>query len=1051
MITKITKFFIQRPVLFWSLMVGIVIAGVLSFVQMPKLEDPAVAGKQAMVVVPYMGASAHEVELRVAQVMEEELRTLPKVKRIQSECRPNMALIKVEYDWGLMMKDLEQSFDLLRRKVGAAKGKLPQDCYDPIVVDDMMDVYGIFYSFTGPGYSFEELNDYAQVIKRELLAVPGVKRINIAGNRDEVINIRVSKEVISRNGLLPTQIMMSLQNAGKVVPAGSYQKDSDKIQFRVSDAVDNEADIREMLIRTADGKQVRLGDIATVERTYSDPQRNGFFVNGEPALAICMAMEEGAIVPDVGKAVDAKLAEVMKRVPVGMTTDKIFFQPDKVTDAINSFMWNLLESVAIVILVLIFAMGFRSGLIIGSGLVLTIAMTFPLLLGMGTTLQRISLGAFIVAMGMLVDNSIVVMDGILIDRRRGMGPNTFLYRIGQNTAMPLLGATIIAASTFIGVYLSPDTAGEYAGDLFKVLSVSLLASWVLALVQVPVFAKTMMPMRDKAHQDSTKQVMNSPMHRFVRGAISKLIEHKAVTIVASVLLLVCCMFNMTKVKNLFFPDFDYKQFVVEYYLPSQTDPDRVKHDLMEMTDLLRQNDKVERVAACMGSAPAHYCLVRPMTNGGDCYGELIVDTKDYKTLVEQFPIIRQQLREKYPDAYIRLRKYNFSIVTSHLVEVQFAGPDPQVLRELSAKAEAIMRKSPYADPYSVGNNWNPMAKSIVADYNRMDGVRCGIERSDVGNALQAATDGKVVGVLNDKEKQVLINLQVRNEDGSRIQNLEDIPVWSTMNLHGAEVDPAALMSGAVDFNKIKQQMFTAVPLSAVARNIHMGWEENLVYRVNGQRAIEAQCDPNIDLYEGTAAKLKESIKEEIEAISLPDGYSMKWLGEGETSDDAVSNILKYVPITMFLILGILLLLFNNWKKVALILICFPFVFCGIVPALLIFKQPFTFMAIIGFMGLMGMMIKNSIVLVDEINRLQREEKILPYNAVIEATVSRVRPVVMASLTTILGMLPLLTDPMYGSMAITIMSGLGVGTLITLILLPILYTAFFHIRKPNNNA
>ncbi|MBO4332449.1 MAG: efflux RND transporter permease subunit [Paludibacteraceae bacterium] len=1044
---KITKFLMGRPVLFWSLIVGIIIAGVLSFIQMPKLEDPAVAGKQAMVVIPYMGATAHEVELKVAQLMEEELRTLPKVRKIKSECKPGMAMITVEFEWTLLMKDLEQSFDLLRRKVNDAKGRLPQDCYDPIVVDDMMDVYGIFYSLTGPGYTFNELNDYAKVIKRELLSVPGVKRINIVGNRSEVINIRISKEKIARNGLIPTQLMMNLQNAGKVIPAGNFQNGSDKVQFRISNAIDNEDDIRDMLIQTHDGKQVRLGDIATIEREYAEPQRNGFFVNGEPALAICLTMEGNAVVPDVGKAVDKKLAEVMKRIPVGMTTDKIFFQPDKVDEAIDSFMLNLLESVLIVIIVLIFAMGFRSGVIIGSGLVLTIALSFPILLCMGTTLQRISLGAFIVAMGMLVDNSIVIMDGILIDRRRGYGPKTYLYRIGQNTAMPLLGATIIAASTFIGIFLSPDTAGEYAGDLFLVLSVSLLASWILALTQVPVFSKTLLPARDSSARQNTSKVMNSPMHRFVRSAIDKLIEYKKTTIAVSVALLVFCMANMVHVKNLFFPDFDYKQFVVEYYLPSQTDPDKVKHDLLEMTEMLRKNEHVERVAASMGCAPAHYCLVRPMTNGGDCYGELIVDTKDYNTLVEQLPIIRDQLRSLYPDAYIRLRKYNFSIGTSHLVEVQFSGPDPEVLRRLSAKAEAIMRKSQYVDPYSVQNNWNPTGKSIIAEYNRQDGLRCGIERSDVGNALQAATDGLTVGVINDHENQVLINLQVRNADGSHITELGDIPVWSTLNLHAVDVNPATLMTGAVDMNQIKEKMFTAVPLSAVARNIHMGWEENLVYRVNGERAIEAECDPNSDLYEATAAKLKEDVKEEIDAIPLPDGYSRKWLGESETSDDALVNMLKYVPITMFLILGLLLLLFNNWKKVALILICFPFVFCGIVPTLILFKQPFTFMAIIGFMGLMGMMIKNSIVLIDEINRLQTEEKVNPYKAVVEATVSRVRPVIMASLTTILGMIPLLPDPMYSSMAITIMSGLTVGTLITLVLLPIFYTAFFHIRKP----
>ena len=283
--------------------------------------------------------------------------------------------------------------------------------------------------------------------------------------------------------------MTSLQSAGKTVNSGRYQTGDERIAVYVDSDVENEEDIRNLLIQTMDGRKLRLGDIAKVERAYSEPQRNGFFVRGEPALAICIAMEANAIVPDVGKAVDAKLAEVMKVVPVGFETEKIFFQPDKVDSAISSFMLNLLESVGIVILVLIFTMGYRSGLIIGFGLVLTIAISFPILLVCGTTLQRISLGAFIVAMGMLVDNAVVIMDGILIDKKRGLPQSDYLFRIGRNTAMPLLGATIIAVSTFLAVFLSPDTAGEYAGDLFLVLCVSLLASWILVLVQVPICAK----------------------------------------------------------------------------------------------------------------------------------------------------------------------------------------------------------------------------------------------------------------------------------------------------------------------------------------------------------------------------------------------------------------------------------------------------------------------------------------------------------------------------------------------------------------------------------
>lgn len=1043
---KVTEFFVKNPTIFWSLMVGILIAGVLAFIQMPKLEDPAVSAKQAMVVVVYPGASAHEVELNVAQTVENELKALPDVNKIKTECQNGQAIFTVEFKMTVLNKDLEQHFDLVRRKANDLSMKLPQGCYAPIVIDDMMDVYGIFYAVTGDGFDYNELDRYAKYIKLELSDVKGVKRINIAGNRSEVINITLSKEMISRNGIIPTQIMATLQSVGKPVNAGKYASGTDKVQIRISNPTDDVEEIRNTLISTMNGKQMRLGDIAKIEREYATPQTNGFFVNNRPAIAVCITMEGDAIVPDVGKAVDQRLAETMTKIPAGINVEKIFFQPDKVDEAISSFMVNLVESVAIVILVLIFTMGFRSGVIIGFGLVLTVAVSFPILLMMGTTLQRISLGAFIVAMGMLVDNAIVIMDGILVDKKRGLAPKTYLYRIGQNTALPLLGATIIAASTFLSVYLSPDSAGEYAKDLFLVLCVSLLASWFLALIQVPVCAKSWLPAREKAKGGNNGEVLNSPVHRFVRRAISFLIDHKKSTIATAFVLLGVCIFGMTKVKNLFFPDFDYKQFIVECYFPAQSDPDYVRDQLFDMTEKLRQNPKIERVASSMGSAPAYYCLARPMTSGGECYGELMVDCKDYNTVVEQIPAVRELLRKEYPDAYIRIRKYNFSISTSHTVEAEFSGPDPAELKSLSHQAEEIMRQCEYVDPYSVQNNWKPKSKNLTVDFLPQNALSAGITRNDVAQALLAATDGQPVGVLNDGDKTVPINLLVRNDDGSRIDDLDNIPVWSMMNVRMTDDDAQTLMAGGMSMDELQDKMYRSVPLSSVARDIKVDWEEQTVRRLNGRRAIEAECDPNPYNPDATPAKVMSEIQDKIEFIPLPDGYKLRWAGEGELQGDAVSNILKYVPLTIFIILVALLLLFNSWKKVLLILICFPFVFCGITPALLGTGQPFTFMSIIGLIGLIGMMCKNAIVLVDEINRRCKEEKETPYESVVNATVSRVRPVIMASLTTIVGMLPLVPDPMYGSMAVTIMGGLTVGTVITLILLPILYTALFHIRK-----
>lgn len=1043
---RLTQYFMNHRTLFWSLMVGIIVAGIIAFNTMPKLEDPAVPVKQAMVAVPYPGASAHEVELNVAQIMEDELRALPNVNKVKSECQNGLALITVEFKMTVTTDQLEQHFDLFRRKVNDISSKLPSGTHSPIVMDDMMDVYGIFYALQGDGYDYPELTRQAKYLRRQLLSVPGVKRVTIGGTRDESVDITLSRDELSRNGLLPTQIMMALQQAGKPVSAGTQKAEDEQMRINVTEGVTSVDDLRNLRIKTPNGGIVRLGDVAKIERSLTTPQRNALFVNGKSAISICVALENDAVVPDVGKAVDAKLQETLKTMPAGLSTEKVFFQPDKVSEAISDFMINLLESVLIVVVVLILFMGWRSGVIIGFGLILTIALSFPILLQCGTTLQRISLGAFIVAMGMLVDNAVVIMDGILVDKRRGL--KDYLFRIGRNTAWPLLGATVIAAATFLAIYLSPDSAGEYAGDLFLVLCVSLLASWVLALIQVPVCAKVWLPKSKSSDANGNSQApaLNSPMHRWIRRAIDWLMRYRVWVLSGSCAMLILCGVGMTKVKNVFFPDFDYKQFVIECYFPSQTSPEATQQQLLKMGHELSAKRDIERVVVSTGAAPARYCLVRPMSSGGDRYGELIVDCKDYETVVKNIPAIRKELRAKYPGAYIRIRKYNFSIATSHTVEVEFSGPDPAVLRQLSAKAEAIMRKCPYVDPYSVQNNWNPTSKTVVADFDTQSALRSGYSRSDVANALQAATEGMPVGVMTDGDKMLVTRLHVVNADGSKIEDLSQIPVWSTTSVNiDPEAAKTALMSGNSD--AIMNNAFKAVPLGSLTKGVRLGWEENVVRRLNGQRVIEAECDPNPNNPEATTAKVQQAIQAEIDAIPLPDGYGRRWVGEGEQTNEALGNIMKFMPLTIFLILLILLVLFNSWKKVTLILICFPFVLCGIVPALLITDTPFTFMAIIGFMGLIGMMIKNSIVLVDEIGRLQTEEGYEPYQAVVEATVSRVRPVLMASLTTIVGMIPLIPDPMYSSLAITIMGGLGIGTLITLLLLPLFYTAIMRIKKP----
>jgi multidrug efflux pump subunit AcrB len=1042
---RILEFFLQRRTLFWSLMIGILFMGYLSYQRMPKLEDPAVAIKQASVIVMYPGADAHRVELDVAQTMEDALRTLPDIRKIKTECIDGRATFSVEFLKETPMEEIEQHFDMLRRKVNDTARKLPTGCMAPMVVDDMMDVYGLFYAFSGDGYSYDELERYAKLIRRELLTVKGVKRINIGGTRSDVIEIEFTPEALTRNGLMPTLVANSLQSATKSINAGKYEAGEDRLNIEVTEGAASAQEIANLLIDTPDGKKVRLGELAKVRRVYTSPQTGGLFIDGRPALSIMITLEKSAIVPDVGKAVDAKLSEVMKRLPAGMTPEKIFFQPDQVTTAINSFMLNLLESVLIVVLVLIFAMNWRSGVIIGFGLVLTVALSFPLLSLVGTTLQRMSLGAFIVAMGMLVDNAVVIMDGILVDRKKGLPRSTYLFRIGKNTAMPLLGATVIAAATFLPIYMSPGSTGEFAGDLFLVICISLLVSWVLALIQVPVCADNWLPKLQPATVQA-EQLKDNPLQKIVRKCIVWMIGHKTISIATAVVLLVISMTSMKVVRNVFFPDFNYRQFVVECYFPTESNPETVRDRMLAINDSIKnQFDGVERMTMSMGGAPGRYCFVRPMPSGGENYAEFVVDCSDFKTMKAQSVKILDKVRELLPEAYVRYRKYNFSISTTHTVEVEFAGPDPAVLRKLSGEAEAIMRNCSYVDPYSVENNWRPTGHELTVNFSQESAARAGVTRADVGNALRAASDGYTVGSVHDGDKILPINILVRNDDGSRIKDLSRIPVWSMTNVNLEASDLAGLLSGG-STSDMMNSIFKATPLAAVTDSTVRTWKEHYIYRYNGQRAIEAECDPDPHNPDATPAKVLAEITAQLDSSPLPAGYSMRYVGEGESSGEAIQGLMNYTPIMLLIILIVLLMLFNSWKKLGMILLCFPFVFCGIVPALLISGTPFTFVAILGFMGLIGMMIKNAIVLVDEITRLIVEEKQEPYDAVINATLSRVRPVMLASLTTIVGMIPLISDAMYSSLAVTIIGGLFIGTIITLLLLPLFYSMFYRIKR-----
>ena len=1045
---RLSKFFMRRRTLFWSLIALIVATGLMAYLRMPKLEDPAVPVKQASVVVLYPGADTKRVEKDVVTVLEEQLRALPDVKKISSTVKPGQALIQIEFNFETPINEVEQHFDLVRRKVADTEMLLPPGVMSPIVIDDMMDVYGIFYALSGEDYTPEELETFAKTLKQEIMTVKGVKRVNIGGVPREVIDISFTPEQIRRNGMLPMLVATALQSSTKAINAGKLDNGPDRLSINVAEGASTVEEISDVVINLPDGKKTRIGDIARVSRHEATAATGGFYLNGEPAVVIMVSMENSAVVPDVGAEVDRIVNSTLSTMPVGLSIDKEFFQPDQVTEAVSSFIVNLIESVLIVIFVLMIAMGWRSGLIIGFGLILTVLLAFPILSSLGTTLQRISLGAFIIAMGMLVDNAVVIMDGIMVDRKKGLPKSVYLHRIGKQTALPLLGATLIAAATFLPIFLTSGTVGEFAGDLFLVICVSLLVSWLLALVQVPVCADQWLDPAD-IKGDVEGQPRLNRVQRVVKRIVEYLIRHKAIAVTAGVFLLCCAGGGILLVKNVFFPDFNYSQFVLECYYPAESNPDAVRERMFELSDSIMKDDDVENVAISLGGAPGRYCLVRPMPEAGDDYAEFIVQCKDWTAVQRLARDLTARMRAIAPEAYIRARKYNFSVSSSHLVEVEFAGPDADELRRLSSEAEKIMRSSPYVDPYTVQTNWDAPSRQLSVAYSAASAARAGVNREDVGNALMAATDGYTVGVVSDRDNLIPINVVIRDNDGNRLSDLANIPVWTMLNVNLSEKDLEGAVRGSVSQDDIRRKMFVTTTLANCVDSISTILEESHIYRYNGRRAIQVECDPDPYNPEATPDKLLKSVRKEIEKIQLPQGYTMRFVGESEVADDALGKVMQNLPVMIVILIVVLLLLFNDWRKLAVIILCFPFVLCGIVPALLLTDTPFTFLAILGLMGLVGMMMKNAIVLVDEINALTTGQRLELFPAIVQATLSRVRPVLLASLTTVAGMLPLVSDPMYGPLAVTVIGGLIIGTLVTLLFLPVLYSLFFKVKTNNN--
>jgi len=993
-----------------------------------------------MVVTTYPGASAHEVELEVTDRLEKAIREMPGIDNVQSQSMNDLSIITVELETTIKDKDVEQHWDILRRKVSNVASSLPSSASMPMVRDDFGDVYGMFYALTADGLTDQEMSDYAELVKRNVADIDGVSRVEIYGQRQECIYIELRQDKMANLGVMPVEVIQTLNIQNRTTYSGYYDNGTHRVRVTVDDRFKEVEDISNMIIQGHDDEQLRVSDVARVYKGYTDPTRNEMKRDGQRALGISIAGVADKDIIKVGKQVEKTIAELSKTMPLGVKFEKVFNQPERVENALNTFLINLLESVLIVVIVLIFTMGFKSGLIIGLSLLTIVLGSLLVLKGFDGTLQRVSLAAFILAMGMLVDNAIVIIDGILVDMKQRRSRTKALTSIGRRTAMPLLGATLIAILAFWPIFLSPDTAGVYVRDLFIVIAVSLMLSWILALVHVPIMADRMLKAPKKT-SESDEAPYKGLSYTVLENILNFGLRFRFIMVVFAVGLVMLSVWGYKFLNQAFFPDMEYDQLYMEYKLPEGTNHTQVAQDLAGINAYLKTRKEIKHITTSIGGTPSRYNLVRSIATPSLSYGELIIDFETPKALIENINDIQQELNKRYPDAYIKLKRYNL-MFKKYPIEVCFSGPDPSVLHRLSDSAMAIIAASDKV--YLPTSDWEPQVPVLTVNYDQPSARTTGLSRSDVATSVLAYTTGIPIATFYDGIHKESIVLKCTDAEGGDIDRIDNVRVFGMMPNFNNLLNRSTMqriLTGNFNKNDIIELITLTTPLKQVAKDVELKWEEPVVMRYNGQRQQRVQCSPRPGV--GTEAARRE-IEKEIEKIKLPAGYSLSWQGEKMASDRSMKYLFNGFPLAIILIIMILIMLFKDYKKPAIIFCCIPLIFVGVIPAVLITGKPFGFVAIVGVLGLIGMMVKNGIVLMDEIN-LEISEGLEPRDALIKSSKSRLRPVMMASLTTILGMIPLIPDAMFGSLAVTIMGGLFIGTLITLIFIPILYAMFFKIK------
>ena len=995
----------------WFFLFVLLAGGALGFVTLGKKEDSVFVIKSASLVCSYPGATPLEVEQLVTEPIEREVQSMRLVHKITSESYYGLSKILVELDPATRASEIPQLWDELRRKVLNIQPRLPAGASPVTVADDFGDVYGIYYGLSvDGGFTWAELRDWAQRIKTALVTVDGVQKVSLFGEQTPVVNVYVNLAALANFAIRPETIVATIGQQNTIVNSGEKQAGALQIQILEAGTYKGLDDISNQMLTAASGKQYRLGDIARVERGYADPPQTLMRVDGRRAVGIGISTEAQVDVVKTGEKIIRVLDGLTRQMPVGMDLTVLYPENRIAQQANATFVLNLAESVAIVILIIMLVMGFRAGVLIGSSLLFSIGGTLLLMQFLGEGLNRTSLAGFIIAMGMLVDNAIVVTDNAQQAMLRGVARRRAVVDGANAPRWSLLGATLIAIFSFLPLYLAPSSVAEIVKPLFVVLALSLLLSWVLALTQTPLFGDFMLRVNPAAHDP-----YDTKFYRAFDRLLAALLRWRWGVVAGVVALFAAALAVMGLMPQNFFPSLDKPYFRADVLLPEGYNIRDTERNLRTMEEWLHAQPEVKTVSVTMGSTPPRYYLASSSVSLRPNFGNILVELHDKGQTEAVEARFNAYVRAMCPDVWLRSSLFKLSPVPDAAIEFGFIGDDIDTLRRLTQAAEEIMWRT--AGTVNIRNSWGNRVPTWLPLYSQMKGQRIGVTRSQMAQGITIATQGYRLGEYREGDQFMPILLKDENIDTYNLTNLQALPIFT----------PAGKVYS----------------IEQATDGFRFEYRVGVVKRYNRQRVMKAQCDPGrgvntMRLY----AALRDSV---LRGVVLPEGYSMKVFGEQESQQESNSALARYMPLTMVLIFIVLLLLFRNYREPVVILLMIPLIFIGVVLGLAVTGKVFNFFSLLGLLGLVGMNIKNAVVLVEQIGVLRSEGK-GAYEALTAATRSRIVPVAMASGTTILGMLPLLFDSMFGAMAATIMGGLLVATLLTVCVLPVVYAIFYNIRK-----